>query len=84
MTAKAPFQEVLLKVKRAPVVSREDRGGQTTWTFDLNDDGVADARLVEDGGAAATQEFSVLDAQGFPIETFLRRRVTPSALLAMR
>lgn len=73
----APFQDVLSKVQNARVISEAQgvdpfRGPHTDRTFDLNGDGVADARLIEaKKGSATHRELSFLDAQGRAVDTFV-------------
>ncbi len=73
----APFQDVLSKVQNARVLSEEQgvdpfRGAHTDRKYDMNGDGVADARLIEaKKGAANRRELSFLDAQGRPVDTFV-------------
>lgn len=73
----APFQDVLSKVQNARVLSEEKgvdpfRGPHTDRTYDVNGDGVADARLIEaTKGSSTRRELSFLDAQGRPVDTFV-------------
>ena len=73
----APFQDVLSKVQNARVLSDEKgvdpfRGEHTDRKYDMNGDGVADARLIEAKKGAATHlELSFLDAKGRPVDTFV-------------
>ncbi len=73
----APFQDVLSKVQNARVLSEEKgvdpfRGPHTDRKYDMNGDGVADARLIEAKKGAATRlELSFLDAKGRPVDTFV-------------
>lgn len=73
----APFQDVLSKVQNARVLSEEKgvdpfRGPHTDRQYDVNGDGVADARLIEaKKGSATYRELSFLDAQGRPVDTFV-------------
>lgn len=73
----APFLDVLSKVQNARVLSEEQgtdpfRGAHTDRKFDIDGDGVADARLIEaKKGAATYRELSFLDAKGRPVDTFV-------------
>jgi len=73
----APFQDVLSKVQNARVVSETKgsdpfRGAHTDRRFDMDGDGLADARLIEaKKGSATYRELSFLDAQGRPVDTFV-------------
>ncbi|MDP3505427.1 MAG: hypothetical protein Q8S33_34120 [Myxococcales bacterium] len=73
----APFQSVLSKVQNARVLSEEKgvdpfRGPHTDRKYDIDGDGVADARLIEAKKGASTRlELSFLDAKGRPVDTFV-------------
>jgi hypothetical protein len=82
MRTHTPFRAFVEHLKQAPALSRQRAGALTAWSFDLDADGRVDARLVEGrSGDATYREFVELDAEGWPVKTFLRRQPSLSALV---
>jgi hypothetical protein len=78
----APFRAFVEHLKQAPALSRHRAGALTAWSFDLDADGRVDARLVEGrSGDGTSLEFVELDAEGWPVKTFLRRQPSLSVLV---